>query len=202
MLIDLLPLAIPVSGRSLHIETNFRTGILFELMVQDGEIPDNEKIEYAVDLFFPDEFPSSAEEQKEAIDGMIWFYSCGDPPKEKSKDQAGGGLRSGKGIEKQIYDYEYDAPLIYAAFLSQYGVDLQDIKYLHWWKFVAMFRGLSDNQRIVEVMGYRSMNLSKIKNRAEREHYAALQAKYALPDRRSTEEKIAAAGALFGGMFR
>lgn len=197
ILIDPLPLAIQVSGRDLPIETDFRTGILFEQLVESNEVPQEEKIAYAVNLYFPGRFPSNAMEQIQAVDGMLWFYSCGDEERATQQDQQ----QNSTNIARRIYDYDIDAPLIYSAFLAQYNIDLQDIQYLHWWKFIAMFRGLAQHHKIVEIMGYRAMNIAKIKNRAEREHYAALQAKYALPDNRSAEEKAAAAGALFGGMF-
>lgn len=197
ILIDPLPLAIQVSGRDLPIETDFRTGILFEQLVESNEVPQEEKIAYAVNLYFPGRFPSNALEQVQAVDGMLWFYSCGDEERATQQDQQ----QNSTSIARRIYDYDIDAPLIYSAFLAQYNIDLQDIQYLHWWKFIAMFRGLAQHHKIVEIMGYRAMNIAKIKNRAEREHYAALQAKYALPDNRSAEEKAAAAGALFGGMF-
>lgn len=196
ILIDELPLTVPVGGGFIHIETNFRTGILFEMMFQNGDLSKEEKAVNAVNLFFPDNFPNDEEGQQQALEGMLWFYSCGNQHREKAQEKA-----KSTGIEKRIYDYDIDAPLIYAAFLSQYRIDLQDIEYLHWWKFNALFQGLSEQQKIVEIMGYRSINLAKIKNRSEREHYAALQAKYALPDKRSTEEKVAAAGTLFGGMM-
>lgn len=198
ILIDPLPLAVPVNGRDLPIESDFRTAILFEQLIQSREVPEEEKIAYAVNLFFPGRFPSSALEQLQAVDGMLWFYSCGDDQKTDQKDKPASDKSR---IARRIYDYDVDAPLIYAAFLAQYRIDLQDIEYLHWWKFIAMFRGLAQHHKIVEIMGYRSMNIAKIKNKAEREHYAALQAKYALPDNRSAEEKAAAAGAIFGGMF-
>lgn len=198
ILIDPLPLAVQVSGKDLPIETDFRTGILFEQLIETNEVPQEEKIAYAVNLYFPGRFPALAMEQMQAVDGMLWFYTCGDEEQAKQKEESSS---NGTRIARRIYDYDVDAPLIYAAFLAQYHIDLQDIEYLHWWKFIAMFRGLAQHHKIVEIMGYRAMNIAKIKNRAEREHYAALQAKYALPDNRSVEEKAAAAGALFGGMF-
>ena len=46
-------------------------------------------------------------------------------------------------IDKTSYDDDY----IYSAFLSQYNIDLQDIKHLHWWKFKAMFKSLNEDNR-------------------------------------------------------
>ena len=41
--------------------------------------------------------------------------------------------------QKQIYSYEFDADYIYSAFLQQYKIDLNSIKYMHWWKFKDLF---------------------------------------------------------------
>ena len=65
--------------------------------------------------------------------------------------------------------------------MSQYNIDLQDIEYLHWWKFKAMFNGLNSDNKIVEIMGYRSIKLNAIKDEEQRKHYRKLQRLYRLP---------------------
>lgn len=61
-------------------------------------------------------------------------------------------------------DYELDADLIYAAFLGQYGIDLMDVKELHWHKFLALLKGLNESTRLREVMGYRCYEKSTDKD--------------------------------------
>lgn len=192
ILIDTLPTTITVGGREFPISSNFRTAILFELMIQDAETSAIEKALGAFQLWFPDGMPEDVEQ---ATDQMIWFYSCG---KTVSLETAADKTKKA-GIAKRIYDFDIDAPLIYAAFLTQYHIDLQDIEYLHWWKFSALFEGLNEENEISKIMQYRAIDLSEIKNKAEKKHYAKLQAKYRLPDNRSTEDKEALAGALFAG---
>lgn len=50
MLIDCLPETIEVEGAEYEIETNFRTYILFELMMQDTELSDVEKAMRGLEL--------------------------------------------------------------------------------------------------------------------------------------------------------
>lgn len=69
-------------------------------------------------------------------------------------------------------DYELDADLIYAAFLGQYGIDLMEIKELHWHKFLALLKGLNESTRLREVMGYRCYEKSEDK---ERDIYAEMR---------------------------
>ena len=79
------------------------------------------------------------------------------------------------------------------------GIDLCDIEYLHWWKFQALFQSLKSNTRIVEIMGYRATDLNEIKNKDERKRIARMKQIYDLPTNLTREEKIAMAGAAFGG---
>lgn len=188
ILIDLLPVSVQIDGKDYQINSDFRTGILFELLIQDKNVNDIDKISNMLELYYPI-IPDNIEE---AIDQALLFYRCG-ATQNQDRDN------KNQKIPPRIYDFDFDANLIYSAFLSQYGMDLQDIEYLHWWKFIALFGGLSEQAEIVKVMGYRATDLSKIKNKNERNRIARLKAIYSLPDLLSREEKIARAGAIFGG---
>lgn len=172
------------SFNGLKIKTDFRLFILFELLMQDKEIGHEDKIALALNLFF-DEPP---QDFKKAIEGILYFYTKGKSQKEDKKENEKIKKKDEK-RQKKIYSYEHDADLIYVAFLDQYGIDLNDIEYLHWFKFKAMFEGLKSDNKIVEVMGYRAIDLDKIKDKEERKRYRKLQKEWALPDDRTEEEK-------------
>ena len=160
--------------------TNFKNSILFELLMQESNLSNEAKVYQALKIYYPN--LNQITDVNKAIDNMLWFYKCGKEDEEKT---------SQKTIEntKRIYSYEFDNELIYSAFKDQYNIDLQDIEYLHWWKFKAMFDALKDDNKIVEIMGYRAINLSKIKDKEMKKHYKKMQKLYALPDMRSEEEK-------------
>ena len=164
----------------IDFDTNFRIGIAFEIMMQNPKYSMRAKTYQALNLFYPE--MNEIEDVKEAIDNIIWFYSCGRSEERTSQ-------KNKKGRNKQIYSYVFDNDLIYSAFKNQYNVDLEEIKYLHWWKFKAMFDGLKSDNRIVEIMGYRAMDLSKIKDKDMKKYYKKMQEEYKLPDMRSEEEK-------------
>ena len=164
----------------IDFDTNFRIGIAFEIMMQNPKYSMQAKTYQALKLFYPE--MNKIKDTKKAIDDIIWFYSCGKTEEKTSQ-------KNKKGKNKQIYSYEFDNDLIYSAFKNQYNVDLEEIEYLHWWKFKAMFNGLKSDNRIVEIMGYRAMDLSKIKDKDMKKHYKQLQEEYKLPDMRSEEEK-------------
>lgn len=180
MLIDKLPKTVMISGAEVPIETNFRTGILFELMMQDDTVDDIQKILCALDMFYG----ARPFKVNEAIDQILWFYSAGKEWRKDNEQSSGAG-----GGARRIYSFEYDDDYIYSAFLSQYGIDLQNIKYLHWWKFKAMFHGLSEDQEIVKIMGYRGMKITGSMSKDQRRFYKRMQSLYALPIPKDEQEK-------------
>ena len=60
-----------------------------------------------------------------------------------------------------------------------------------------MFDGLKEDNQIVKIMGYRAIDISKIKDKEEKSRYKKLQKLYALPDMRTQEQKEADFGAAF-----
>ena len=202
ILIDTLPSTVVVGDRVFPISTDFRTGILFDMLINYPEGTEAQKASSAIKLFFsPEDCCTIVHEQTiiEAGEAIVWFYSCGKSIKKQSPSKTN---QAKKGIHSRIYDFDVDAPLIYAAFLAQYGIDLQDIEYLHWWKFSAMFAGINECHEIAKIMGYRAVDLNSIKNKTERSRLAKLQAKYALPNNQSTQDKQRVAGSVFGGGLR
>ena len=179
ILVDLVPTTVNIDNKEYEINSDFRTSILFELLMQDGIIDEDDKILMALQFYYPD----IPENIKEAIEQMLWFYRCG---KDVSSSKGNG---KSKGVT-QIYSFEYDDDYIYSAFLDQYGVDLQDIEYLHWWKFKAMFKSLKDDNMIVKIMGYRSMDLSKVKDKEQKAYYKRMQKLYEIPISKDEQNKL------------
>lgn len=171
---------LPNDYEGLKINTNFRSFILFELLMQDKRIKNEDKIALALKLFY-DEIPKDI---NKAFDGILWFYTRGKYQKLKKSEE-----KNENNNKKKIYSYEHDADLIYTAFLDQYRLDLNDVDYLHWFKFKAMFEGLKSENKICEIMGYRALDISKIKDKDEKKKYKKLQREWALPDERSEKEK-------------
>ena len=173
----------------IEFNTDFRISIMFELLMQDDAVSEQNKIMQSLRLYYPR--LEQITNVNKAIEDVIWFYRCG-------KELANSNKKGKNGKQgKQIYSYEFDDDYIFSAFMQQYKVDLQEIKYLHWWKFKAMFEGLSENTKMAEIMGYRAMDISKIKDKEEKKRYKNLQEIYALPDMRTAEQKEADFGRAF-----
>lgn len=187
ILLDKLPQYTPTG---LKIRTDFRESIKFELLMQDNKIDDKTKVMQALKLYYYD--LSKITNAQQAIEDILWFYACG--KKEVKVDENNKGNKSNN---KQIYSYEFDDEYIYSAFMEQYGIDLNSIKYLHWWKFKALINSLNENVMFSKIMGYRAMDLSKIKDKDMKNNYKKLKKQYSLPDMRTTEQKESDFGKAF-----
>ncbi|HDF4156571.1 TPA: bacteriophage Gp15 family protein [Clostridioides difficile] len=182
MLVDILPENVEIDGKEYKINTDFRISILFEMLIQDNSISDEEKGENALLLYYP-VIPTNT---TMAIEKIIWFYSCG-----KKENNVDDGYQGGAGSSKsQIYSYDYDDEYIYSAFLGQYGIDLQDIEKLHWWKFKALFKSLKEDTEIVKIMGYRAMDVSGDMSKAQKDFYRKMKKIHAIPLPQNEVEKI------------
>ncbi len=175
ILTNKLPVEVNIDGVLYKINSDYRTSIIFSKLIEDNEITE-ELILKILKLYYP-VIPENIEQ---AIDKINWFYECG-----KSKDD---DSNKSTGSYKKVFDYDEDARHIYSAFLSQYRVDLQEIEYLHWWKFKALFEALDDNNEIIKIMQYRSMDLSKIKDKEQRNFYKKMQDTYKLKEKISEED--------------
>ena len=169
---------LPTDYEGLKINTNFRSFILFELLMQDRNISNEDKIALAINLFYKE----TPEDIEKAIDGILWLYSGGKVEKKQSKNKE-------ENKNNRIYSYEHDADLIYSAFKHDYGIDLNEIEYLHWWKFKSLFQGLNEENKICKYMEYRAVDISKIKDKETKDRYKKLKKACRLPDERSQEEK-------------
>lgn len=164
----------------LKIRTDFRESIKFELLMQDNNIDDNKKVRMILNLYYYK--PEKVKDTKKALEEILWFYKGGD--KKETKKNKGQEKR-----RKQIYSYEFDAEYIYSAFMQQYKIDLNSIKYLHWWKFKALFINLNEEVLFSKIMKYRATELNSIKDKEMKKFYKKMKRLYALPDMRSEEEK-------------
>lgn len=182
-----LPETVRVDGKDYAINTDFRRWIAFEQVVTDDMIPEQDKIVQILQLGYKQVLPPNI---GLALQALIEFYKGGYG--EETQKGKGGGSK------KRIYDFDFDAPYIYAAFLAQYHIDLQrDI--LHWWQFAALFKALGEDNQIVKIMGYRGMDLSKIKDKDQKAQYRKMQKIYALPQPKAVQQELDRMAAILNG---
>lgn len=188
LLTDTLPMQVEIDGKSYSIRTSYKVSIQFENMMEDVTMSEKEKIFATFQLYYPILPPDHMEAFKKAI----WFYYADDVFNNQNMKKST--------VNKKLYSFNYDAPYIYAAFLSEHGIDLIKTPGLHWWIFKTLFQSLSGEQLIQKIIAWRGMDLRKFKGE-EKKAYQKLQRQVALPVSKKEQDirdKLAYA-ALHGG---
>lgn len=115
-----LPDTVEVDGSVYDIRPGFRNILKILRLQNDPDVLDGHKAELLRRWFFDGEAPEAWAE------AFGHFVRAGDEPE----------LPAGE----RDFDYEFDAPEIYASFRQLYGIDLMD-EDLHWWQFRALLGG-------------------------------------------------------------
>lgn len=189
LLIDRLPHIVQVDGGWYPIRTNFRISLEAELLLWDTRVPDEDKVWEVVGMYFyPQRVPKDI---YGAYEAAMAFFAEGRSSKRLRKRQEAQerGRYGAVAKTKRLYDFDADAPMIFAAFLDQYGMDLQDIDYLHWWKFSAMFASLDKRHEFCNIMQIRAADTSQIKDKREAGRIRRLQHLYRIEDSMTTEDR-------------
>ena len=175
LLLESLPSSLEIGGRKYRIDTDFRTWLTLNeaLLNKAGQ----RVIMHHIIKLFRDDIPSDVDA---LIAAVGWFLQCG----EEVKDE--------KRRSKRIFSYSYDSDYIISAFQEFYSIDLMRTRYMHWWKFNLLLGTISYNCELKESIRYRSINVIKIKDPAERRRIRKIQAQIALPrDEPLSDEEIA-----------
>ena len=185
VLIEGLPKTVTVNGSPFSLKTNFYIGIIFTELMTDSKITPYEKVIRAIDLWYQEKPPMESYDQiKEAFDKIMWFYTMGENEEESTTNSR---VRV-RNRPTRILDYEADQAYIVSAFQQQYGIDLT-VENIHWWRFKMLFNGLTEKTKMVKIMQYRSMEIDPKMPEKQRKFYQEMKILYALPDKRTEEEK-------------
>lgn len=163
ILTNKLPLTITIDGVDYPINTDFRVAIEWELMLQK-KLEDAVTINESLHLFYGANIPPNI---NGALEKILWFYS-------------GGKVVEKSGAEK-AYFFDTDEEYIYSAILDQYKVDITEIEYLHWWKFLAMFKSLKEDNEISKIIGYRSIKITNKMTDEQKKFYKEMKKIHARP---------------------
>ena len=167
---DDLPRTVRADNRDYTIDTDFRTWMKFEIIMVDAGIEMDYKLYFMIRgvMNMPDDI------SEELIQALFSFYRLDKPIRKTSGKQCEIGYR-----------FDYDMDLIVAAFRQQYGIDLLAAE-LHWWEFKSLFEGLTDQTKFIQVVGYRTADISKL-DKEQKQRYTELKKFYALPVEKTQE---------------
>lgn len=160
---------IKIENLEFEINTDFRIWLKFQKMVKELK-EDEESVIKLLSFFSEIGVETDISFFKEVLKECISFFVG-----ENTKNN----INSKSKIEK-VFDFEQDEKYIYSAFLQEYGIDLYSVEKLHWHKFKSLLESLSDNCQLSKIIQYRSIDLSKIKDKEQKKHYKKLKEIYSL----------------------
>lgn len=183
-------------GQRLKVHCDFKDVIEIASMLSDSSVPLCIKPSLAMRMFFCDSPEQAAKKCSCGSDNEKFMTDCA---QVMSDFLAGGcerpshsGSIRGSGLNLP-YDFNKDAELIYAAFMQTYGIDLAG-ENMHWWRFRALFKGLSKDTEFARIVGIRTVDISDVTDSKRRAALRRLKAKYSLTSNLSSDDKARIVG--------
>lgn len=170
------PEFLEVDGIEYEIDSDYRTAIRCFEIVDDEEISDEERalaVIYLIYGFIP------TKNIELFLRKAKLFLECGKDHQETNN-------------EEPDMDLSQDIRYIVASFKSDYGIDLSKNEPLHFWLFMDLIEGLTENSILNRVRYIRAKDLSEVSDTKEREKLILAKKSVSLKKRtkKMTEEQI------------
>ena len=162
VLIDKLPTKTIIDGKEYNLKTDFRNCLKVIMAFEDEELTGSEKAVIMLQLLY-EEIPENLDE---AVKKAILFLDCG----EQEEDKKVGSQKS----SNRLYSFSKDAKYIYSAIKQTHGIDLENVEYLHWWKFVYLFLDLNPDCFFCKIMDLRNKKRKGTLSKEEKKVYMQL----------------------------
>lgn len=173
------PEYVKVGDKKYKINTDFRIAIECNEIAQDDTIGDTERPLAIIYKLYGDEGLDNPQDWDKLLELAIKYLTL-------NKDTSG----VDNNVEIDM-DFNEDMDYIEASFMSDYRIDLANVK-MHWWKFYNLLEGLSNSELgnccvLNRVRNLRTFDLSQIKDNKERERLTKAKEMVAL---KSTKKEV------------
>lgn len=169
ILTDALPHELTVGKERFPIDVRTSTALNCLRKLRE-DIPEEAKLSYLLRrLGLPNTL--------DALDTALGYLAG--PPAEEKEPKRG----------KPDFDYFQDAELISAAFQQAYGLGLDELTQMHWWRFLSLLGGLPSSTRFMEVVGIRTMEIDPKESAESKAKKLKAKKAVALKDTRTEAEK-------------
>lgn len=137
-----------IRGKLYEVKTDYRVALECFKVIDDPNIGDSERALAVIYILFG--FISDEELQEEFLEKASYYLSCGET-QEQSKNKT-----------KDI-DFNNDMKYIIPSFRSDYHIDIVATS-MHWWEFVTLVSGFTENSLMNRVRDIRNYDLSSVKD--------------------------------------
>lgn len=126
------PEFVKIENKKYKINTDFRVAIECQDIATNVDIGDYERALAIIYKLYGDEGIESPNHYEKLLELGTKYLSCGKEVEVKSN-------------EEPDMDFIQDMDYIEASFMSDYNIDLSNVK-MHWWKFYNLINGLSNSE--------------------------------------------------------
>lgn len=161
---------LPEKYKGYPINSDFRIGIQMFQIMNDSELSEMEQMYKACELLFDvddaDQFP----DMKTMQDGIQWFLSgwyTDNPVNDEKKD-------------RKDMDYDVDQWRIFSAFLTQFGINLNEVD-MHFWVFMGLLSTLNECA-FTRVVDIRTKKIDPKMKPSDKAEFKKVKERYALEE--------------------
>lgn len=140
-LTEKFPTKVRVGNEILDVNSDFRNCLMIILAFEDEELTTIDKYEIMLARLFGKTLDYFGNNLSEAIKQGIKFLDC-----NKKYEEAG----------KRVYSFKKDAEYIYSAVNITHHIDLNEIEYMHWWKFCIFFLDINNDCAMSNIIYFRN----------------------------------------------
>lgn len=177
------PEYIEINNKQYKINTDFKVALACFRALDDEEINDIARV-YAIislllgvvenkNIIIPQ---FNNKELKKVIELLMNYLSCGE--------------NDNTTINKKDMDFIQDKDYIYASFMTDYRIDLENTQ-MHWWKFCNLIKGLTDKCILNRIRDIRNTDLSEYKDSKTRDKLIKAMENVKLKEKKTKEQKDA-----------
>jgi len=172
------PEYVTYKGQRYDIDTDYKTALRCLEVVDDETISDMERTLAVIYILFGF-LPEDTEGLEFFLQKAQLFLQCGETTETQTN-------------RKKDMDLFKDSDYIQASFESDYGIDLQQLGHMHWWRFMRLIGGLTETSILARIRQIRNINPNDIKDPKTKQEILEMQKELSLDDRaRLTDEEIA-----------
>ena len=155
------PSTVGIDGNLYIINADFRNILRIFALLKDKNVNEYTRIETFKKWFFTE--PEQIEYIVENIsyESLIQAFTDFVNPKSENNIAQPTSTYDEENEEPETqFDYDFDADEIYSSLMSEYGIDLIEIDFLHWYKFKILLLNLSSESAFKKKIELRFMDLS------------------------------------------
>ena len=158
---SVFPETVNVGGEDVTVNADFRVALKILKLYGDPNVSGIWKSKKLLEWFYP-ELPLDL---AGAVDALMAFMS---PPTEDTNDPMRKYVnerRAAKKTDSPTFCFEFDAKEIFSSFMQDYGIDLTEIGFMHWYRFLMLLQTLSRYSPLNRKIELRTMEVKDLKGR-------------------------------------